>query len=132
MAQAGIHRLQDEYRTVGPDPRVRLIAVFGSRARGDAEASSNWDIGFLADPGFDPDDLLGQLTASLETTRIDLVDLSRASGQLRYRAAHDGQVVFARNADDWHRFWTEAVSFWCDAGPILRGAYAGLLQDLGP
>lgn len=106
--------------------------VFGSRARGDAVASSDWDVGVLADPGYDADALLARLTVRLAADRIDLVDLARASGQLRYRVAQDGRLIFARAPDEWSRFWTDAVSFWCDAGPVLRRAYAGLLQELGP
>ncbi len=106
--------------------------MFGSRARNDARASSDWDIGFLADPGFDADGLLARLVGHLGTDRIDVVDLARASGQLRYRVACDGTPVFARDPDEWSRFWTDAVSFWCDAGPVLRQSYAGLLQELGP
>jgi predicted nucleotidyltransferase len=127
-----INRLENEYRTASPDSGVRLIAVFGSRARGDAVASSDWDIGVLADPGFDADALHAQLIAHLGTDRIDLVDLARASGQLRYRVARDGTPVFARDTDEWNRFRTDAVSFWCDAGPVLREAYAGILRELGP
>lgn len=109
-----------------------MIAVFGSRARGDAAASSDWDVGVLGDPGFDADGLRAQLAEYFATDRIDLVDLDRAGGQLRYRVARDGKAVFVRDDGEWDRFWTEAVSFWCDAGPVLRRAYAGLLQELGP
>ncbi|MDO8835324.1 MAG: nucleotidyltransferase domain-containing protein [Vicinamibacterales bacterium] len=132
MADSDIARLRSEFNRTRPDNQVRLIAVFGSRARDDARASSDWDIAYLADPGFDADGLLGRLTGLLGTDHIDLVDLARASGQLRYRVARDGAPVFARDPGEWHRFWTEAVSFWCDAGPVLRQAYAGILQELGP
>ena len=132
MADVDIARLRSEFHRTRPDHRVRLIAVFGSRARNDAHASSDWDIAFLADPGFDAGGLLARLIGHLGTDRIDVVDLARASGQLRFRVARDGTPVFARDPDEWNRFWTNAVSFWCDAGPVLRQAYAGILQELGP
>jgi predicted nucleotidyltransferase len=108
-----------------------MLALFGSRARGDGTASSDWDIAVLAGPGFDADALLAQLTERLAPDRVDLVDLTRASGQLRYRVARDGRPVFLSDPGEWPRFWIDAVSFWCDALPVIRGAYAGVLQELG-
>jgi predicted nucleotidyltransferase len=31
-------------------PALRLLVLFGSRARGDHDSSSDWDIAFLSDP----------------------------------------------------------------------------------
>ena len=111
-------------------PGLRLLILFGSRARGDAHAGSDWDFGFLAGPGFDPDELLTRLTILLGTDRIDLVDLSRAGGLLRFRAASDGKILFESTAGVFERFWLEAVSFWCDAGPVLEEAYEAVLEGL--
>ena len=38
--------------------RLRLLVLHGSRARGDARPDSDWYLGYLAEPGFDPDGLL--------------------------------------------------------------------------
>lgn len=109
-----------------------LLLVFGSRARGDAHTGSDWDIGYLANPDFDPDALLSQLVSLLDVNRVDLVDLGRASGQLRYRAATDAVVVYERDERLFQRFWLDAVSFWCDAAPVLRAGYAAVLGRLAP
>ncbi len=109
---------------------LRLLILFGSRARGDAHARSDWDFGFLAGRGFDPDELLTRLTILLWTDRIDLVDLSLAGGLLRFRAASDGKILFETTAGTFERFWLEAVSFWCDAGPVLEEAYEAVLEGL--
>lgn len=132
MTDGDARAIEDAISAIGPAPGLRLLVVFGSRARRDAGPSSDWDIGVLGDSGFDVDSLRAPLTERLGTDRIDLVDLTRASGQLRYRAARDGRPVFTRTPDEWSRFWMEAVSFWCDAGPVLGPAYRGVLLELGP
>ena len=109
---------------------LRLLVLFGSRARGESHPASDWDFGYPADPACDVDALLASLSERLCADRLDLVDLARAGGQLRFRAARDGRVVFAQNENEWERSWTDAVSFWYDAGPVLPGAYDSTLREL--
>lgn len=109
-------------------PGLRLLLLYGSRARGDHHPASDWDLGYLAEPGFDADDFLARLVLGLETERIDLVDLARAL--LRFRAAGDGKVLFEREKGAFERFWFEAVSFWCDVQPIVEREYGAILARL--
>lgn len=111
-------------------PALQLLVLFGSRARGDAQSTSDWDFGYVATEGFDPDALLLDLVRTLGTERVDLVDLARAGGQIRYRAASDGRVVHEGAPDAFAEFWIEAVDFWCDAEPVLRAGYAEALARL--
>jgi predicted nucleotidyltransferase len=111
-------------------PGVRLAVLFGSRARGEATAASDWDIGYLAGDRLDRERLVTDLVRALDTERIDLVDLERAGGLVRFRAARDGTVVFEGVPDAFARFWLEAVTFWCDAGPVIRAGYDDLLAEL--
>jgi predicted nucleotidyltransferase len=115
---------------VAHHPGLRLFVLFGSRARGDATARSDWDFGYLAGPAFDPDRLRADLVAALRTEQIDLVDLDRAGGLVRFRAARDGRVLFESTPGTFARFWFDAVSFWCDMGPLIRAAYDAVLADL--
>lgn len=46
---------------------LRLLVLHGSRARGDARDDSDWDLAFVADTTFDPDDLLARLGEKLST-----------------------------------------------------------------
>jgi predicted nucleotidyltransferase len=115
---------------LGQHPGVRLAVVFGSRARGEATAASDWDIGYLADERLDRDRLLADFVHALDTERIDLVDLERAGGLVRLRAARDGIAVFESVPDAFARFWLEAVTFWCDAGPVIRAGYDDVLAEL--
>lgn len=112
------------------EPALRLLLLYGSRARGDAHELSDWDFGFIADPGFD-ELALEQRIASHLASEIQLVDLDRASGVLRYQAARDGRVVHDRDGDGYERFWLAAVTFWCDAESILRAGHDATLARLG-
>jgi len=109
---------------------LRVLVLFGSRARGGTWTGSDWDFAYLGAPGFDPDTLLGPLSTILDSDRIDLVDLDRAGGQLRYRVAGEGRVLHCGDEAAYARFWLDAVSFWCDAEPVLREGYDGLLAGL--
>lgn len=111
---------------------LELLVLFGSRGRGDETARSDWDFGYIGDERFDPDRLLADLVLALGTERVDLANLKRANGLLRFRAARDGKPIFEVRPEAFARFWFEAVSFWCDAEPVLREGYQGVLERLGP
>jgi polymorphic toxin system nucleotidyltransferase-like protein len=111
-------------------PALRLLLLFGSRARADATSRSDWDFGYLADADFDATGFLSSIVETVETDRVDLVDLTRAGGQLRFRAARDGRVLFAADQVVYPRFWLDAVSFWCEAASVLRVGYEDVLASL--
>ncbi len=113
-------------------PALRLLVLFGSRARTDARPASDWDLAYVASDGLDPDALLLDLVRALGTDRVDLVDLERAGAQIRYRAAAEGRVVHEARPGAFAEFWLAAVDFWCDAEPVLRSGYADVLARLRP
>lgn len=112
--------------TVGLD----LLLLFGSRARGDARPGADWDFGYLANDGADVPGLLAALVEVLESDRIDLVDLGRASGLLRYRAACDGLLVYEATCDLFDRYRLRAAQFWCDNAPVFERGYEEVLEAL--
>lgn len=65
-----------------------------------------------------------------DTDKLDLVNLSRVNGLLRYRCAKDAVVIYDRTGNEFNHFWNQAVDFWCDAGSIIRAEYDALLADL--
>jgi hypothetical protein len=60
------------------------------------------------------------LAEAAGSERLDLVDLARASGLLRYRAARDGVLVHESTPGIFDRFRFEAARFWYDAESVLR------------
>ena len=109
---------------------VDVMMLFGSRGRGDAHARSDWDVGYLADRDIDVPALLAAIVEIVGSDRVDLVDLQRASGLLRYRAARDGLLVYEAHPRLAERFRLDAAQFWCDAAPVLRRGYEGVLAEL--
>ena len=118
--------VQSAHATAG----LELLLLFGSRGRGEAQAESDWDFGYLATEALDVTTLLGVIVESVGTDRVDLVDLRRASGLLRYRAARDGRVVYEIRPRLAEQFWLEAAQFWCDAAPVLQHGYEEVLAEL--
>lgn len=114
--------------TVGLD----LLILFGSRARGDARPGADWDFGYLADATADVAGLLAALVEVLENDRVDLVDLGRASGLLRYRAARDGVPVYEGKPDLYDQYRLQAARFWCDNAPVFERGYEEVLEELRP
>jgi predicted nucleotidyltransferase len=110
---------------------LRLLLLHGSRARGDAHAESDWDFAYLADPAFEPSALHAALSSHLKTDAVDLADLQRAGGLLRYRAASEGELVFEREPGERERFVLEAVRFWLEAGPVITRSQRAVLERLG-
>lgn len=111
-------------------PGLEVLLLFGSRARGDVHARSDWDFGYLGGGEFDIAAFVGAIVEIVGSDRVDLVDLSRASGLLRYRAARDGVTLFEARPRLAEAFRLEAVDFWCDAAPILRQGYDAVLARL--
>jgi predicted nucleotidyltransferase len=130
MHEADTHSLRVISEVATRQPGLRLVVLFGSRARGDATARSDWDVGYLGSEPLDREGLLADLVAALGTEEIDLVDLDRASGRVRFRAARDGVVAFQAVDDAFARFWFDAVSYWCDMGAIIRAGYEDVLEEL--
>ena len=111
-------------------PGLRLLVLFGSRARGEATVGSDWDLAYLGDASLDREGLLADLMAAAGTEAIDLADLDRASGLVRFRAARDAVVLFEASDRAFARFWFDAVSYWCDMSPIIRAGYEDVLAEL--
>jgi hypothetical protein len=62
---------------------------------------------------------------------VDVLDLSRARGLVRYRVARDGVLCFERTPGAFETFCYAAVLFWLDAQHVIRPAYEAVLRELG-
>lgn len=113
--------------------RIRLIVLFGSRARGTAHPTSDYDLAVLLDDptrGGRASHPRGTLSTEdsrrllalhidlqhlLRTSRIDLVPLDCASPLLAHRIARDGIPLNEREAGSFARFCARAVQRHEDA-----------------
>jgi predicted nucleotidyltransferase len=105
-----------------------LLLLFGSRGRGDASPESDWDFAYLGDCNVAR--LRADLTLRLKTDQIDLMDLSRAGGLARFRAARDGLLIYESREGVFERFWFESVRFWLDARDVLEPSYDAVLASI--
>ncbi len=101
-------------------PDLKLLVLFGSRARGEADLSSDWDFAFLLDPDRPPErkpfwfpgsDLLDTLCQVLQVPEdaIDLVDLSTCSEITAHFVARDGQVIYEKIPGEFAQFQRQAL-----------------------
>jgi uncharacterized protein YutE (UPF0331/DUF86 family)/predicted nucleotidyltransferase len=112
-------------------PALNLFVFHGSRARDDAHERSDWDFAYSGDSGLDELELRNNLVGLLATEDVDLADLSRAGGLLRYRTAKDGVLVFERTAGTFEHFCYDAATFWLDVEPVVRREHDRILAGLG-
>jgi len=111
-------------------PELAVLILYGSRARAETTLHSDWDLGYLASGELDPGDLHARIVEVLGDERVDLVDLARAGGQLRYRAAGDGRAIFERTPGSAERFRLEAIAYWLDMAPVIRAEYEARLESI--
>jgi predicted nucleotidyltransferase len=110
---------------------IRLVVLHGSRARGDARQASDWDVAVVGEAGaVDLAELAAAIAEIVGTDAVDVVDLARASALLRFRAARDGLALVDRTGQAFLEFRLAAVTFWCDAGPVIRAAGDDVLAAL--
>jgi uncharacterized protein len=101
-------------------PYLKLAVLFGSRARGDHDASSDWDIAVLYDEdqrkeyekgGWDW--LRGwsilQKELELPDDGIDVVDLGRCSNILSHAIARDSKLIYERELGEFEQFRQRAL-----------------------
>ncbi len=89
-------------------PYLKLLILFGSRAKGDNTSNSDWDFAFLCDENershyeqggwdnFRISSLLGQVL-ELPSHAIDIVDLNECPELLAHQIAQDGRSSTKKN-----------------------------------
>lgn len=107
---------------------VRLVAVFGSRARGTNRPESDADVGvqFGTSNGVDLARLDRVRAALSADGEIDLVALDLADPLLLYEVAVDGRPLFEFHEGAWEEFRILAIKRYYDTAWIRRIEAAAL------
>ena len=109
-------------RLLSADPRVVLVYLFGSAVDADQTSVRDVDLGVLAQPPLDADELL-RLRADVVTAvglPIDLVSLDRAPIVLAHEVAEHGRCLFARTPELETEFVVRARARYWDFKPFLE------------
>ena len=122
--------IEDDLRqAVASNPSVRLLVLFGSRARGSSRPTSDADVGIsLTDPS-----VRSVVEAALSRAAgrsIDIVDLETSPPQLRFEIARDGMALLERDPHAWPDFRARAMVDWWDWAPTARRLHAAALSRL--
>jgi uncharacterized protein len=107
-------------------PEIREAYLFGSWARGEAQARSDVDVAVYVDEadlpatpfGYDAE-LSAELMAALATDRVDVVLLASAPPLLYHRVLRDGVRLLARDLRETTVREGRALSRYCDYVPQL-------------
>ncbi|MCF8009851.1 MAG: nucleotidyltransferase domain-containing protein [Clostridiales bacterium] len=112
---------------------IELAVLFGSRALGQARQDSDWDIAFLLKKDCLPRsgievnrlkrELIKDLSAFLETSKIDLVLLNHVSPLLRFQVARTGCPVYQEYPGRFADFASLALRQNEDYKLILQKSY---------
>lgn len=109
-----------------------LLVVFGSYGTADFHyGESDIDVAFLAGEklsGKEVLELVNNLTSIIKYSKIDLVDLSKASGLLKYEVASKGRKIYERQEGLFERYSLYCYRYYYDTHKFrqLRKEY---LQD---
>lgn len=112
------------------EPTLQLMVFLGSASRGDAGGSYDFEIGYLADPGFDAGTFQQLAATVLGLERVAMADLRHAASTA-FRAAREGALVYERVPDGYADFRERAIHNWCELAPVLNAAY-DRIEAMGP
>jgi uncharacterized protein len=104
---------------------VAVAYLFGSRAEGTATEASDHDIAVLftaPEPALDATARLGADLARALGTAVDVVDLDRATPELRGQVAEHGRLVYSADEARRVRFEVDARIRWIEFRPVVRDA----------
>lgn len=100
---------------------VTVAYLFGSQARGDTGPLSDTDIAVLFADSVKPDQMfdlklkmLSELTATLQTDKVDFVPLQQASSNLAMKILSEGQLLFSKNETARVVFEAQTMNHYLD------------------
>jgi len=113
-------------------PYLKMLVLFGSRARGDTHVKSDWDFAALydeemrkkcvGDSGFgwwEVPDKLGKIFL-INSDNIDVAELNKCSPLLGFQVARDGQLLYEQNSGDFIKFQMKAWKIYADTAKFRK------------
>ncbi|MGD1804010.1 type VII toxin-antitoxin system MntA family adenylyltransferase antitoxin [Dapis sp. BLCC M126] len=113
-------------------PYLKMLVLFGSRARGDTHAKSDWDFAALYDEEirkkmmgdnafawFEVPTGLGNIF-QINSDIIDVVELNKSSPLLGFHVARDGKLIYEKNSGDFVNFQMKAWKVYADTAKFRK------------
>lgn len=109
---------------------LRLVVLFGSRARASHRPDSDVDFGALHRTGrrltHHEIGALHLTLSELSKAHADVVDLSTSDAVLRYEIASHGRPLFEAEPGTWPEFVARSLIDHDDLGPLIRACVAAV------
>ncbi|MBD2102390.1 type VII toxin-antitoxin system MntA family adenylyltransferase antitoxin [Leptolyngbya sp. FACHB-261] len=108
-------------------PNLKLLILFGSRAKGTAREHSDWDLAILSADGSElTSDPWGELglyeklghILQVSSDQIDLVNLNHCSPLLKYAVALQGKVLYEAEPNLFIDFQRQAWHIYLDTAKL--------------
>ena len=116
------------------EPNIKLLILFGSRARGTQGRMSDTDVAVLADRPLTMKDkgmVAEQIAPALHVSEdaIDIVDLQNASPLLQYHVAEEGKLLRG-TVFDFTRFKVLAWKRYLDTARFRKARHESLKRHV--
>ena len=133
LGSMDVQALQDELSTILPGLEgVCLVYLFGSRVEGSLRPMSDYDLALLVDRAVDgrrvQARLAHELARALQTDRVDVVLLNRASIELAYAIIAQGKLIYEQDVATRVEYEATVLSRYGDYLPVLRRQRDDILQ----
>ncbi|MBI5485871.1 MAG: nucleotidyltransferase domain-containing protein [Deltaproteobacteria bacterium] len=120
-------RLARFVEALAGDPRLDAMWLFGSRARGEADALSDVDLAVLVNRGVDPDRLwdcqlewTGRAVEVLGTDEVAVQALNHLPVALRHGILREARLLWARSPESARDFEARTLKEYLDFAPMLE------------
>ena len=106
-------------------PYIKLLVLFGSRAKGSATPQSDWDFAILCDEdlrreyendGFSQFRLwtILEQVFNIRDDKVDVVDLNHCSPAIAYHVSREGKTLYEKEAGTFQHFQRKAWKLYAD------------------
>lgn len=106
--------IRDQLRPLFNRADLQMVLLFGSHAVGEARHDSDIDLALLGDRPLDLVSLTTEMIRLLKQSRVDLVDLRRASPLLLMEVVRKGILLYERTPGSYLEFCSLAVRRYID------------------
>ncbi|MTF38319.1 type VII toxin-antitoxin system MntA family adenylyltransferase antitoxin [Cyanobacterium aponinum] len=123
-------------------PYIKMVILFGSRARGDINDKSDWDFAILCDREIAAKTFKNKVSSwfaysidlneifDLKTERIDVVDLNSCSDFIAHYIARDGVLIYEKNEGEFEHFRREKLKTESQMNVISKNLRAEIEEFL--